>query len=102
MVEARSTVEGGGELLATLLEQKFMSTPPFRGEEGNAYLLHDWRSLSILLFFCRASRARLLLRIVPRAVAFSILSYSKAINVPFDAGNDLKALIISQRMMFSF
>jgi hypothetical protein len=34
----------------------------------------------------RASRARLLLRVIPRALTFQIFSYSKAINIPIDAG----------------
>ncbi|CAB4031602.1 vitellogenin N domain, partial, partial [Paramuricea clavata] len=33
----------------------------------------------------KASRARLLLRVIPRALTFQIFSYSKAINIPIDA-----------------
>ncbi|XP_028396275.1 vitellogenin-2-like [Dendronephthya gigantea] len=37
----------------------------------------------------KASRARLLLRIIPRAIYFNLLSYSKAVNLPIDAGSNM-------------
>ena len=37
----------------------------------------------------RASRARLILRFIPRATAFQALSYSKSVNVPIDEGSNM-------------